>query len=148
MAVLGHISLKFHPSLLPSHTLSVLQSAGWQFGGDLISYQHYAAEDGLGNDIVAPVSEWEGIRIFLDTKFLSGEIVAVQFEYRNDPSDVWFHFRQDADGIQEIWAGIQEPRPRLCDRFTDFGWYLPRIVCPLYEAGHNILEVNCNDDAY
>ena len=35
---------------------------------------------------------------------------------------------------------------RLCGRFTDYSWYLSRIVCPLEAAGYNIHEVVCCDD--
>ena len=148
MSVLGHISLKFHPSPLPSHTVSILQDAGWRFPEGSIYFQHYASVEGIGNDQQAPVSEWERIKELLDSKYLEGETVSVRHEFWEQASDVWFCFRQEADHIQEMWTSIQESGPRLSGRFTDFGWYLPKIVCPLYEAGHNILEVSCHDDAY
>jgi hypothetical protein len=148
MSVLGHISIKWHPSPPPSHTLSILRSAGWQFVEETIWYEHYVNPEDIGNNLEAPVSEWQQVSALIDVKYQNGETVSVRLEYSSTDSDAWFYFRQEAEGIQEMTASLQEPRPRLCGRFTDFGWYLPKIVCPLFAAGHNILEITCNDDAY
>ena len=148
MSVLGNISLKFHPSPLPSHTLSVLASAGWRFAEGSVWYSHYANVEDIGDDQTAPAAEWGRIQVLIDSLYQKGETVSVRSGFQGTDADVWFYFRQEEDHRQAMWALLQEPCPRLCGRFTDFGWYLPKIVCPLYEAGHNILEVNCNDDAY
>ena len=149
MSVFGYVSLKFHPLPLPSYTLSILRSAGWlrEVAG-AVWFQHYASVEDIGGDQEAPAAEWEAVQADLDERYRTGETVAIRHGFQGTDADVWFYFHQESDGIQEMWASLQEPRPRLCERFTDFGWYLPKIVRPLYEAGHNILEVTCHDDAY
>lgn len=150
MNALGSISIKFHPSCPPSRTLAILRSAGWQLAEDTVWFQHYAyVEDMPVGFLEAPASDWERVELLLDAKHQAGEFVVVRYEYTDGGSTVLFDFYpQEKDGIQEIVASLEDPRPHLCGTFTDFGWYLPKIIAPLYDAGYNVLEVNCRDDAY
>ncbi len=148
MGVLANLSLKFHPSVPPSRTLSVLQAAGWQLAEGKIWYSHSDKVEDMEPDLEAPLDEWERVSTLLDAKVQGGETVSVRYTYLGTGPDVVFHFHQEAGEIQETWTSLYEPRPRLCGPFTDFGWYLPKIVGPLYEAHYNILEVTCHDDAY
>ena len=143
MSIVSSIDVTLFDAPAPSQTLDILHDAGWQFWEGRVSYQHFIEYIEADWSYAEP-GEWENTQRLLDAKCSEGQKIAIQQQWRDEDEEVIFTF-YSRDVVHVLLSGFSH---RICGRFSDFSWYLDRILCPLDKAQYTILEVTCNDDNY
>lgn len=147
MTLVGSIDIEFYDSGTAGDLLTLLRRAGWEDGGETILYQHYRRiEDYPGEDLSAPISEWDRVCAELDRFSAAGELVQVRLYWEGSGPSIECvfesatHLRIHFDGSRPILAD--------CHPFTDYSWLLQRILRPWRDADTCILRVDCHDSWY
>ena len=120
-----------------------MREAEWDFYENLISYQHYDDLIDIGEiPKTVPTNQLVETLNMLDQQLIIGKSVSISLYWKGDLPRIEVTFQHKND----IGFYLDDSRPTLeCNsRYTDYSWFLTRILCPIAEKV-NVLSVTCSD---
>ncbi|MGO8671654.1 MAG: hypothetical protein ACLQVD_09865 [Capsulimonadaceae bacterium] len=132
---------------------SELTNTGWSAStvDEKILYGHYSDTDELMPDtfsLKSPVSSWEEIKDKLATEAERGAIVLLDLTWVRPNDKPFVNGTFFVYGCQELEGVFDGAVPKLAgiEPFTDFNWYLTRVLKPFVDSGYSIEWVTCGNE--
>lgn len=146
MGLCAGIDITFRTSL-PSimDAIDILLDAGWRvdsFRAPTIAYLPLGDDDHFAWQF-EPLSHWPQTIAIIEEKQRRSERIGVKLTFEETEGDFLF----SADRLSLLIAINNVERKRLadCEKYTDYSWYLQRIVCPVSRELGLIESFECED---
>ena len=125
--------------------LLLLVEQGWRFDGLYLPPN----DRGMFDWQDRPADQWSQLCSTLKQIEKANELIGVSFQWQDTGIGGTFHIDPTSTDTssKRLWIVLGADRPRLIDAywFTDYGWYLKRILPAFWQADVYIASVQCQD---
>ena len=139
------INIETNPSDSIISFPDLLLTSGWHHPGGRI---HVFIQDDIdkpSDQQIYPIEEWGLVKEIMRKKFEHGLPIGLGLSWHT-PS-AFIEIRMYPDGKVAFFLSDSSPTIRNSGGFTDFTWFLERILPPITPMT-TILKITCDDDAY
>lgn len=135
MGLTAGIDIKFSVALADRvNAITVLQRAGWRVNNPTSKNIIFlpVGDNGMYDWQSISITEWATVATIITEQQRLGEASGIYLTYDDTQCD--FIFAADQRSLSIAINNVNRKLLPDCSRFTDYSWYIQRIVCPLGTA--------------